>query len=61
MEMIRALEHVDIPGKNGTTALMLAQDPQASLTFALTPVLIEKGADVNRTDNDGNTGIASGT
>lgn len=57
VEMIRALEHVDIPGKNGTTALMLAQDPQASLTFALTPVLIEKGADVNRTDNDGNTAL----
>lgn len=57
VEMIRALEHVDIPGKNGMTALMLAQDPQASLTFKLTPVLIEKGADVNRADNDGNTAL----
>lgn len=57
VEMIRALEHVDIPGKNGTTALMLAQDPQTSLSFVLTPVLIEKGADVNRADNDGNTAL----
>lgn len=57
VEMIRALEHVDIPGKNGATALMLAQDPQTMLTFALTPVLIEKGADVNRADNDGNTAL----
>lgn len=57
VEMIRALEHVDIPGKNGVTALMRAQDPQTMLTFALTPVLIEKGADVNRADNDGNTAL----
>lgn len=57
VEMIRALEHVDIPGKNGTTPLMLAMDPQASLSFALTPVLIEKGADVNRADNNGNTAL----
>ena len=57
VEMLKALEHVDIPGKNGTTPLMLAQDPQSSLTFTLTPVLIEKGADVNRADNDGNTAL----
>jgi len=57
VEMLKALVHVDLPGKNGTTPLMLAQDPQSSLTFTLTPVLIEKGADVNRADNDGNTAL----
>lgn len=57
IEMLQALEHVDIPGKNGTTPLMSAQDPQLFLSIALTPVLIEKGADVNRADNDGNTAL----
>lgn len=57
IEMIQALEHVDIPGRNGTTPLMLVQDPQQFLSIALTPVLIEKGADVNRADNNGNTAL----
>lgn len=57
IEMIQALEHVDIPGKNGTTPLMVIQDPQLFLSIALTPVLIEKGADVNRTDDNGNTAL----
>lgn len=57
IDMLQALEHVDIPGKNGTTPLMLVQDPQLFLSIALTPVLIEKGADVNRADNSGNTAL----
>lgn len=57
IEMIQALEHVDIPGKNGVTPLMLIQDPQLFLSISLTPVLIEKGADVNRADNNGNTAL----
>ena len=57
IEMLQALEHVDIPGKNGTTPLMVIQDPQLFLSIALTPVLIEKGADVNRADNNGNTAL----
>lgn len=57
IEMLQALEHVDIPGRNGTTPLMVIQDPQLFLSIALTPVLIEKGADVNRADNNGNTAL----
>lgn len=57
IDMLQALEHVDIPGKNGTTPLMVIQDPQLFLSIALTPVLIEKGADVNRADNNGNTAL----
>lgn len=57
IEMLQALEHVDIPGKNGTTPLMIIQDPQLFLSIALTPVLIGKGADVNRADNNGNTAL----
>lgn len=36
---------------------MVIQDPQLFLSIALTPVLIEKGADVNRADNNGNTAL----
>ncbi len=56
-EMIRALKNVDIPGKRGMTPLMLAQDCQLYISSTLTPVLIEKGADVNRKDEDGNNAI----
>ena len=56
-EMIRALKSIDIPGRGGQTPLMLAQDYHLFISSALTPVLIEKGADVNRTDNDGNNAM----
>lgn len=36
---------------------MLAQEYQMHASDILTPVLIEKGADVNRTDNEGNTAL----
>lgn len=57
VETIKALNHVDIPGKDGVTPLMLAQDYQLHESDVLTPVLIEKGADVNRVDNEGNTAL----
>ena len=56
-EIIRALNHVDIPGKDGMTPLMLAQEYQMHASDILTPVLIEKGADVNRTNNEGDTAL----
>lgn len=56
-EMIKLLEHVDIPGKNGITPLMAAQDYDLHASRILTPVFIEKGADVNRADNAGNTAL----
>nr|WP_296488196.1 ankyrin repeat domain-containing protein [uncultured Acetatifactor sp.] len=57
VEMIKLLEHVDIPGKKGITPLMAAQDYDLHASYILTPVFIEKGADVNRTDNAGNTAL----
>lgn len=54
---VRALKSIDIPGKDGVTPLMLAQDYQLRESHILTPVLIEKGADVNRVDNEGNTAL----
>ncbi|MCM1541004.1 MAG: ankyrin repeat domain-containing protein [Blautia sp.] len=56
-EMIKALKNIDIPGKGGQTPLMLAQDYHLFISNVLTPLLIEKGADVNRKDNNGNTAI----
>ena len=57
VEMLKCLDHVDIPGKNGVTPLMAAQDYDLHASYILTPVFIEKGADVNRTDNNGNTAL----
>ena len=57
VEMIKLLEHVDIPGKKGITPLMAAQDYDLHASYILTPVFIEKGADVKRTDNAGNTAL----
>ena len=57
VEMLKCLNHVDIPGKNGVTPLMLAQDYDLHASYILTPVFIEKGVDVNRADNNGNTAL----
>ena len=56
-ETLKVLNHVDLPGKNGITPLMLAQDYHLNESAELTPVLIAKGADVNRVDNEGNTAL----
>ena len=56
-EMIKALKHIDIPGRGGQTPLMLAQDYHLHISGTLTPVLIAKGADVNRKDDEGNNAI----
>lgn len=56
-EMIRVLKNIDMPGRGGRTPLMYAQKYELHISSQLTPVLIEKGADVNRKDNDGNTAI----
>ena len=57
VEMLKCLNHVDIPGRNGATPLMAAQNYDLHASYILTPVLIEKGADVNRADNNGNTAL----
>lgn len=57
VEMLKCLKNVDIPGKNGATPLMYAQKYELHITHDLTPVFVEKGADVNRADNNGNTAL----
>lgn len=57
VQMIKALKHIDIPGRGGQTPLMFAQDRNLYITATISPLLIEKGADVNRRDNDGNNAM----
>lgn len=57
VEMLKCLNNADIPGKNGVTPLMAAQNYDLHASYILTPVFIEKGADVNRADNNGNTAL----
>ena len=57
VEMLKCLNNTDIPGKNGVTPLMAAQNYDLHASYILTPVFIEKGADVNRRDNNGNTAL----
>lgn len=57
VQMLRALKHIDIPGREGKTPLMLVQSRDLYITGTISPILIEKGADVNRRDNDGNNAM----
>lgn len=57
IEMLRSLKNIDIPGREGNTPLMLAQDRELYISSEVSPVLIEKGADVNRRNNDGNNAM----
>lgn len=49
--LLRELTHIDIPRNDGQTPLMLNDDAQ------LLPIFLEKGADVNHTDNFGRTAM----
>ncbi|MCM1305591.1 MAG: ankyrin repeat domain-containing protein [Butyrivibrio sp.] len=53
--VLEALEHIDIPGNNGRTPLMMLPELDLNMQIDVLPVLLEKGADVNRADDGGNT------
>ncbi len=56
IELIRELKHVDVPGRYGMTPMMAALECQDyGISHCLAPVFIEKGADVNHSDDLGNT------
>lgn len=57
VEMLKSLKNIDIPGKEGQTPLMLAQARELYISAEVSPVLIEKGADVNRMDNEGSNAM----
>ncbi len=53
VEMLRSLKNIDIPGRDGQTPLMFAQARELYISAEVSPLLIEKGADVNRVDIEG--------
>lgn len=59
--MLEALKNIDIPSNDGKTPLMSAQSLDLNSAFSITMLLIDKGADVNHTDNDGNTALILNT
>lgn len=56
-ELLEALQHVDIPDSNGRTPLMLLQYQSLNTKMDVLPVLLDKGVDVNKKDNAGDTAL----
>ena len=56
-KLLKELKHLDIPRNDGSTPLMLLQYLNLNATRELLPLFLEKEADVNRTDNRGNTAL----
>lgn len=59
--ILELLKNVDIPSNDGKTPLMVAQSLDLNTALSVTQLLIDKGADVNHTDNDGNTALILNT
>lgn len=57
VRVLRELTHLDLPDEKGRTPLMLAQLLDLTTPRDLFPVFLEKGVDVNRTDNQGMTAL----
>lgn len=57
VEIIEALDNVDEQRNDGRTPLMLAQFLDYNAALQLTLALVDKGVDVNKTDNSGNTAL----
>ena len=55
--VIKELKNVDIARNDGKTPLMLLQYMDINTNMAILPLFLEKGADVNHTDNNGNYSI----
>ncbi len=57
LSVLENLKHVDVAAGDGSTPLILLQQLDFSTRTELLPVLLEKGADVNHADNQGNTAL----
>lgn len=59
--VIKELKNIDIARNDGKTPLMLLQYMDINTNLALLPLFLEKGADVNHVDNNGNTALIINT
>lgn len=59
--VIKELRNIDIARNDGKTPLMLLQYMDINTNMALLPLFLEKGADVNHIDNNGNTALIINT
>ena len=57
LAVLEVLNNVDIPANDGKTPLMVAQSLDINACLSVTQALIDKGVDVNKVDNDGNTAL----
>ncbi len=57
LNVLNELKNLDLPGENGMTPLMQIQLLNHSTAKELLPMLIKRGVDVNRTDNNGMTAL----
>ncbi len=53
--VLKELKNLDIARNDGKTPIMLLQYRDINTNMDLLPIFLEKGADVNHADNDGNT------
>lgn len=58
-ELFSILPHIDIPGNEGRTPLMvlMLRRDLSDEKIKLLPLLLKKGAQINRTDNEGDTAL----
>lgn len=59
--VLETLTNIDVPANDGKTPLMVAQSLNINAALSVTQTLIDRGADVNHTDNDGNTALILNT
>lgn len=57
LQVLEALNQVDIPGNDGKTPLILLQSLDINTVTEVQQLLLDKGADVNHADNMGNTAL----
>lgn len=60
-EVLHALTHIDIADNNGNTPLMLLQYLGINSAMQMQPIFLEKGADVNHVNQNGNTALLINT
>lgn len=56
-EVLEALCNIDIARNDGKTPIMLLQYLDINTNISILPMLIDRGADVNHIDNDGNSAL----